>query len=142
MKNTTDRNEAMSTLHRKTKTGPQSIVEKKGDRHLTSQLAVGERRLIKVTEPHFVNRAPPNLFAGSTPQTWGLAAAKLHRSSVPCILTHARKTRTPSLHNKPKKCGSWPLVPASQAHFRGLMLLFRLKDTSPNPISLAKAQAG
>ena len=36
-----------------------SIVERKGDKHLTSQFAVGERRLIKVTEPHFVNRTAP-----------------------------------------------------------------------------------
>ena len=48
-----------SALNRKDKDRAPSIVERKGDKHLTSQFAVGERRLIKVTEPHFVNRTAP-----------------------------------------------------------------------------------
>ncbi len=48
-----------SALNRKDKDMAPSIVERKGDKHLTSQFAVGERRLIKVTEPHFVNRTAP-----------------------------------------------------------------------------------
>lgn len=45
-----------SAFQRKDKDRSPSIVQRKGDKHLTSQFAVGERRLIKVTEPHFVNR--------------------------------------------------------------------------------------
>jgi hypothetical protein len=48
-----------SAFQRKDKDRAPSIVERKGDKHLTSQFAVGERRLIKVTEPHFVNRTAP-----------------------------------------------------------------------------------
>jgi hypothetical protein len=47
---------AKSAFQRKDKDRAPSIVQRKGDKHLTSQFAVGERRLIKVTEPHFVNR--------------------------------------------------------------------------------------
>jgi hypothetical protein len=53
----------------------------KGDGHLTSQLAVGERRLKKVTEPHFVSPARKRLRVVKHLKPF-FAATELHRSSV------------------------------------------------------------